>query len=235
MKARLPIVLIAGLNCSLRLYAEQLPALWQLGPVSVADHCRDDTMAAIARRILESAPPRFAVVGLSMGGMIAFEMVRQAADRIAALGLLATSARPERPEQSERRLAHIALAQQGRFAEVAEEMFSLLSLRAERGEPQALQFIRRMAEETGPAAFVRQQQALMHRADSRPTLAAIRCPTLVLVGEEDRLTPPRLAHEMAEGIAQTRLEIVPQCGHLCTFDQAERVSAVLVDWLRQCL
>ena len=89
----LPVILVPGLNCSARLYAEQVPALWQFGPVTIADHRRDDSMAAIARRILANAPPRFALAGLSMGGYIAFEVVRQAADRVAKLALLDTGAR----------------------------------------------------------------------------------------------------------------------------------------------
>ncbi len=94
--AGLPVVLIPGLNCSARLYAEQIPVLWRFGPVTVADHRRDDTMAAIARRILAAAPPRFALAGLSMGGYIAFEIMRQAPQRVAKLALLDTGAREAR-------------------------------------------------------------------------------------------------------------------------------------------
>ncbi len=87
----LPIVLIPGLTCTPRLYAEQIPALWQFGPVTIADHTRDESMAAIARRILAAAPPRFALAGLSMGGFISFEIMRQAPERVAKLALLDTS------------------------------------------------------------------------------------------------------------------------------------------------
>ena len=93
----LPIILVPGLNCSARLYAEQIPVLWQFGPVTVADHRRDDTMAAIARRILSGAPPRFALAGLSMGGYIAFEILRQAPGRVAKLALLDTGPGAEVP------------------------------------------------------------------------------------------------------------------------------------------
>ena len=108
----MPIVLVAGLNCSARLYAEQIPALWQFGPVTVADHRRDDSMAAMARRILAAAPPRFALAGLSMGGYIAFEIMRQAAARVAKLALLDTGARGEAPERTEQRKPLIALAEE---------------------------------------------------------------------------------------------------------------------------
>ena len=118
MSEPLPIVLIPGLNCSARLYAEQIPVLWRFGPVTVADHTRDDNMDAIAARILAATPPRFALAGLSMGGYLALTIVRQAPERVQKLALLDTSARPETPEQTTRRKPQIALAQSGRFAEV---------------------------------------------------------------------------------------------------------------------
>src|ERR1041385_6524386 len=120
-----PIVLIPGLTCSARLYAEQIPALWRFGPVTVADHTRDDSMAAIARRILAAAPPRFALAGLSMGGYIAFEIMRQSPDRVAKLALPDNGARADAPEQTERRKVVIALAKSGRYAEVPDIAFPL--------------------------------------------------------------------------------------------------------------
>lgn len=227
-----PILLVPGLNCSLRLYEPQLSALWSLGPVTVADHRRDDDIGAIAARILAHAPPRFALAGLSMGGYIAFEIVRRAPERVARLVLLDTSARPETREQSERRRLQIDMAQRGRFTEVAPQMYAVLSRPAGLGDARLQQIIRDMAEDTGPEAFVRQQTAIMGRADSRPTLAAIRCPTLVMVGDDDRLTPPALAEEIAHGIPGARLAVVPECGHLSTLDQPERVTSLLVDFLR---
>src|SRR5687767_438516 len=120
MDEPLPILLVPGLNCSARLYAAQIPILWRFGPVTVADHTRDDAMAAIGRRILASAPPRFALIGLSMGGYLALELLRQAPDRVARVALLDTSARADTPEQSERRDRLIGLARDGRFAEVTD-------------------------------------------------------------------------------------------------------------------
>src|SRR5271170_3217177 len=99
----LPTILVPGLNCSARLYAGQIPALWRFGPVTVADHTRDDSMAAIASRILAAAPPRFALAGLSMGGYIAFEIVQQAPQRVVKLALLDTGSRAETAEQTEQR------------------------------------------------------------------------------------------------------------------------------------
>ena len=129
----LPTVLVPGLNCSARLYAEQIPMLWQFGPVTVADHTRDDSMTAIAKRILAAAPPRFALAGLSMGGYIALEIVRQAPQRVVKLALLDTSSRAETAEQTAHRLPVIELAQTGRFAEVPERHFPIFVHRARHG------------------------------------------------------------------------------------------------------
>jgi pimeloyl-ACP methyl ester carboxylesterase len=232
MNGGLPIVLVPGLNCSARLYAEQVPVLWGFGAVTIADHRRDDSVAAIAARILATAPPRFALVGLSMGGYIAFAMVRQAPERVAQLALLDTSARPDTPEQSERRRGLIALAEGGRFAELADLLFPVFVHRNRQGDEALRALVRTMAEETGSQAFVRQQRAIMTRPDCRPLLASIRCPTLVLVGDGDELTPPALSEKIAAGIAGARLVRVPDCGHLSTLERPQAVNRALVEWLK---
>ncbi len=228
----LPSVLVPGLTCSARLYADQIPALWRFGPVMVADHTRDDSMAAIARRILAAAPPRFALAGLSMGGYIAFEIMRQASERVARLALLDTGARAETPEQAERRKAPIALATSGHYAEVLDLAFPIYVHRKRHNDESLKGIVRMMAEETGVEAFLRQQQAIIGRSDSRPGLGAIACPTLVLVGEGDEATPPELAREIAAGIRGARLVIIPESGHLSTLEQPQAVSAALSEWMR---
>lgn len=233
MVESLPVVLIPGLLCSPRLYAEQLPALWRFGPVMIADHTRDDSVAGIARRVLAAAPPRFALVGLSMGGYTAFEVMRASPGRVARLALLDTSARADTPEQSDRRRAQIALAQRGRFGEVLDPLFLSWAHRSRRNDPALRRVVQLMAEETGPEAFVRQQTAIMTRPDSRPDLAAIRCPTLVLVGDGDEATPPDRAAEIADGIASARLVSVPECGHLSALEQPSHVTRALVEWLER--
>jgi pimeloyl-ACP methyl ester carboxylesterase len=228
----LPTVLIPGLTCSARLYADQIPALWRFGPVTVADHTRDDSMAAIARRVLAAAPPRFALAGLSMGGYIAFEIMRQAPGRVAKLALLDTGARAEMPEQTERRKVVIALAKSGRYAEVPDIAFPIYVHRNRHDDAGLKQTVRTMAAETGVDAFLRQQQAIMSRPDSRSGLAVIKCPTLVLVGDGDEATPPELAHEIAGAIGgSARLAVIADCGHLSTLEQPEKVTALLVDWM----
>jgi pimeloyl-ACP methyl ester carboxylesterase len=228
----LPTLLIPGLSCSAWLYAGQIPALWRFGPVMVANHTGQNSMAELARAILADAPPRFALAGLSMGGYIAFEIVRQAPERVLKLALLDTSARPDTPEQSEVRRARIGMAQAGDFAAIPALMFPLL-VHARRREDAGLKVVvEEMAAETGAEGFIRQQTALLGRPDARPGLSAIKCPTLVLVGDGDELTPPALAQEIAQGIPAARLEVVADCGHLSTLERPEAVTEMLAAWLQ---
>jgi pimeloyl-ACP methyl ester carboxylesterase len=228
----LPTVLIPGLLASARMYADQIPPLWRTGPVTVADHTRDDSMAAIARRVLATAPQRFALIGLSMGGYVAFEILRQAPERIARLALLDTSARADAPEQTAMRRAQMALASQGRLAELVEQQFPRLVHRARRTDAALREVFDLMAEEVGAAAFIRQQTAILGRSDSRPTLGSIRCPTLVLVGDGDEVTPPERAAEIAAGIAGAHLVTVPHSGHMSTLEQPQEVTRALLAWLQ---
>lgn len=231
MASSLPLVLVPGLLCSARLYAPQISALWPFGPVTIADHRRDADMAAIAARILADAPQRFALAGLSMGGYIAMAIMRQAPERVAKLALLDTNARADTPEQSAGRNNFIAMAEAGKLSDVVDTLTPRFLHRNRANDEALKQVVRAMAADTGVEAFVRQERALISRLDSRPLLASIKCPTLVLVGEGDELTPPDLAKEIAGGISGAKLTIVPDCGHLSTLEKPEAVNAALTEWL----
>jgi len=227
----LPIVLVPGLLSSPRLFAEQIPELWRVGPVTVAVHTRDDSIAAIAGRILSSAPQRFALAGLSMGGYICFEILRQAPERIARLVLLDTSARPDAPEQTEQRRSQIDMARNGRLGEVADTLFPRMVHARRWGDESLRRIWRTMAQEVGPEGFVNQQTAIMGRPDSRPGLASIRCPTLVIVGDGDVLTPPERAEEIANGIPGSRVSVIRDSGHLSTLEQPAAVAKSMIQFL----
>lgn len=231
MAESVPIVMVPGLTCTARLYAPQIEALWPYGPVMVADHRRDANIKAAAARILSNAPPRFALAGLSMGGYIAFEMMRQAATRVAKLALLDTSARADTPEQTATRKTQIVMAQTGRYGEIPDLSIPRYLHRDRQKDATLTGIVRQMIEVTGPEAFVGQQQAIMSRPDSRPLLPSIRCPTLVLVGDADVATPPELSKEIVDGIAGARYVVVPECGHLSTIEQPNAVNAALAKWL----
>src|SRR5437016_2813276 len=184
MDDTMPILLVPGLLSSPRVYAPVLPALWRLGPVTVANHIRDDNMGAIARRILAEAPPRFALAGHSMGGYIAFEIMRQAPDRVAKLALINTQARPDTPEATERRRGMMQRAWSGQYHAVLDELFPGFVHPSRHGDASLRQLVHDMGDDVGVDGFVRQQTAMIGRMDSRPALAWSKWPSLVLTGDE---------------------------------------------------
>lgn len=227
-----PLVLIPGLSCDAALYAPQWPALAPGRPILVAQHERDESLQAIVERLLAVAPARFALCGLSMGGYAAFEVMRRAPQRVTRLALLDTSAKPATPETNAPREQMIALAQKGAFDNVTTLIWQRL-VAPERLSDEPLRLsVRAMAERVGAKGFVNQQRAIMGRPDSRPGLAAITVPTLVLVGEADLITPPEEAREIADGIGPAaRLITIPGCGHLSTLEQPDAVTRELLAWL----
>jgi pimeloyl-ACP methyl ester carboxylesterase len=227
-----PLVLIPGLLCTEALWAHQMSGLADIADPWVADATQSDSMPGIASDILASVPyERFALAGLSMGGYVAFELWRRVPERIVQLALLSTSARADTPEQIERRLGLVALAKRGRFIGISAALMPLL-VHADRQANRALvDTVKRMAIETGGPAFIRQEQAIMHRVNSIPDLGGITCPTLVMCGREDVLTPLDRHEEMAAGIPGARLQIIERCGHLSTLEQPDAVTAAMRAWL----
>lgn len=224
-------VLVPGLLCTGDLFAPQMAALQDRFGVVVGDHRRHDTMAEIARHILGGAPDRFVLAGLSMGGYVAFEIMRQAPERVEALILLDTSARPDTPEQTAKRQALLALADAEGLDAVMDRLLPLFLAPHNRSDPELVAILCAMAKDTGRDGFARQQAAIVARADSRPTLAKIACPTLVVVGDQDALTPPELSREIAAGIQGALLETIPECGHILTLERPAAVTQAIVGFL----
>lgn len=229
--ARVPLVLVPGLLCDAAVWAHQIRRLADVADVEVAETRRDKSIAGIAKRVLESAPDRFALAGLSMGGYVAFEVMRQGAARVTRLALLDTSAAPDEPSRKRNREHLIRMAQAGRFRGVTPRLLPLF-LHPDRLADAALtESVMAMTARVGRDAFLDQQRAIMARADSRPLLAAIRVPTLVLCGRQDALTPVARHVEIAAGIAGARLSIIEECGHLSTMERPQAVTVMLRDWL----
>ncbi len=231
MPNALPVVFVPGLACSPRIFAPQIPALWRVCSVAVANHARGGDMAAIARRILAEAPLRFALAGHSMGGAIVFEMFRQAPERIARLALLNTYARPETPDFSEFWRGLITRVKQGGYRAMMDKMFAGAVHPSRANDANLKSIVTEMADDVGPDAFVWQVEAIMTRSDSRPTLAAIKCPTLVLTSDTDNSVPSQMSVEIANGIAGAKLVTVPECGHLSPLEKPQAVTDALLDWL----
>lgn len=231
MTEKIPLVLLPGLLCDDTLWRAQVAALNDIAAPTIADLTRDDSMDAMARRVLAAAPARFALAGLSMGGYLAQHIARTVPSRISRLALLDTSARADTPEQTARRRGLIELAEKGEFKGVTPRLLPLF-LHPDRLQDEALTgTVMAMAERVGKDAFLRQQRAIMSRIDSRPHLPRIDCPTLVLCGREDALTPLALSEEIASLMPAARLEIVERCGHLSTMERPDEVNAALRRWL----
>ncbi|HXQ40748.1 MAG TPA: alpha/beta fold hydrolase [Candidatus Udaeobacter sp.] len=228
----IPLVLIPGLLCTGELWAPQIAGLSDLARITVADHGVADDMAGIARAILAAAPARFALAGLSMGGAIALAIMRQAPERVLKLALLDTTAAPDSEDIRNSRLFYIDLARSGRFDEITRDHLLKRLIHPDRlADGPLIEVILRMARDTGVEAFIRQERAILHRPDSRSGLGAIRCPTLVIVGDRDVITPLERAREIAGAIPNSRLEIIAACGHLSTLERPGAVTDCLRAWL----
>jgi pimeloyl-ACP methyl ester carboxylesterase len=231
MGSRIPLVLVPGTLCDAALWRHQTQHLADIAEIAVADHTGAETMDAIAGQILTAAPPTFALAGLSMGGYVAFAVMRAAPGRVRALALLDTSARADEPEMRQRREDLNALVRRGSFKGVTPRMLPMF-IHPDRLKDEALcGDILRMGERVGAEAFLRQQAANMSRPDSRPTLGAIRCPTLVVCGRQDKLTPLAMSQEIAAGIPKSTLVVIEDCGHLPTMERPQAATAVMRYWL----
>ena len=239
------LILLPGLLNDARLWQHQADQLMSIANVSVADLTRSDTIEGLAADVLEQAPTgMFALAGLSMGGYVALEIMRQAPERVSALALIDTSARPDTAEATANRHRLIALAQtdtaeatanrhrlialaQTDFSAVPRELMQKLLYPPHLDDDGIVACVNEMAAMVGKDAFARQQHAIMERIDSRPTLKNIACPTLLLCGREDAITPVEVHEEMAALIPRATLTIVEHCGHLSALEKPEAVTEAL--------
>jgi pimeloyl-ACP methyl ester carboxylesterase len=231
MSARTPLLLLPGLLCDAALWRPQIEGLADVADPVVADLTGHSSMPALAEATLAAAPERFALAGLSMGGYVAQEVLRQAPERVERLALLDTSARPDTPEQSQRRRDLIELARIGTFKGVTPRLLPYLLHPDRLNDAALVAIVTGMAERVGRDAFLRQEEAILGRVDGREDLRRIGCPTLILCGADDALTPPELHREMAHYVRHARLVEVPECGHLSTLERPEAVNAALRGWL----
>jgi pimeloyl-ACP methyl ester carboxylesterase len=229
--SRPTVVFASGQLLTEDVWAPQALALADDYDLIVADHGHDDTIAGMARRLLDAAPQRFHLIAHAMGGFTAFEVMRQAPERVLSLVLIATLAPNDGPAQTERRQGYIRLVEAGNFAGVVEERIPMLVHPDRREDGPLLSVIRHMAADTGAERFLRQQRAIMSRADSRPSLAAIKVPTLLIRGDRDGITTHAHQDEILAGIAGSRLEVIANCGHLPTLERPEETNRLLRTWL----
>ena len=225
-----PLILLPGLLCDAMLWRAQVDALADVAAASVADLTLDDSIDAMAARILAVAPPRFALAGLSMGGYVAFEIMRQAPERVTRLALLDTSAAPDDERAVERRKRLVASLKVGRFLGVTKHILAQL-VHSSHVEGPVGEAVMAMAKRVGADAYRRQQQSTLSRPDSRPLLSSIDVPTMVVVGDCDVVTPLAKAQEISDGIPGSTLHVLKDCGHLPPLERPAETSTLLREWL----
>ena len=229
-----PLLLVPGLMCTPALFKPQLDAFSDSREVVVADHTCADNMHDIARNILDSAPDRFALGGLSMGVYLSLEIMALAPNRVTRLALLDGKANLDTAQQTASRHALLEMADKGNFLAITTQV--LLSRLIAPGNV-TLAGLRdtviQMAIDTGETGFRRQMAAILKRRDYLEELSDITCPTLILTGELDAITPPACAREMARQVPQAVLDIVPCCGHLSTLEKPQTVNVALRAWLEK--
>ena len=231
MSDREALVLVPGLLCDAALWAHQIEHLEDIAECQVGDTRQDDSIADMAQTILKAAPQSFALAGLSMGGYIALEIMRQAPERVTKLALLDTAATPDDDERRTYRRDLINLAERGEFNGVAPRLLPQFIHPDRLQDGNLTDAVMDMTQRVGRDAFIRQQTAIMGRVDSRPSLGGITVPTLVLCGRQDVLTPVERHEEIAAAIPSARLSIVEDSGHLTTMEAPQAVTVMMRDWL----
>ena len=225
------ILFIPGLLCTGALFSDQIQGFVGQRGIHIGDVTGHERVEDMAASVLENAPACFDLVGLSMGGYVSFEILRQAPERVDRLVLMDTSARADSEKQAKRRAALIDQSSFGTFKGVTPRLLPLLIHKSRLEDESVTSVILQMAADVGQEGFVRQQKALLARPDSRANLENIAQDTLVIVGDEDAITPPKLAEEMAAGIPNARLEVIPTCGHLAPLEQPDMTTELVLDFL----
>lgn len=226
------LYLLPGLLCDRSLWRHQIETLSQNYKIIVADFSKGDSISDFADTVLEGAPETFSLAGLSMGGYVAFELLRRVPERIKRVALLDTSPFADEPEHAEFRKSVMELAKDHGLGEVMNTLIPRLIHSSRYEDQELVKTVDAMAHRIGVEGFLRQQTALLNRLDSFADLSAIHCPTLVLVGRQDGLTPVKISRDMAKEIPNSSLVEIENCGHLSTMEQPEAVTAVLRYWMQ---
>jgi pimeloyl-ACP methyl ester carboxylesterase len=228
---RIPLLLLPGTLTDSEVWRAQIDALGNQADIRVADFTTQSTIEAMADDAVAVMPEGpFALAGFSLGGYVAFEVLRRAGVRVRGLALVNTQARPESPEGRPGREKMMALADRD-FARLTGTLIQFMLPPGRQGEAALVTSIQSMMDRVGAAAFVRQSRAVMDRADSRAVLASIDCPTLIIGGIEDRVAPPKLSEEMAAAIHGAQLHLLPATGHISPLERPDEVTSLMVTWL----
>lgn len=232
MSENTSLILLPAFMSTHTLWRPQIEALADIAEIDVVELTPYDSVTKMTEAVLDQAPDRFALAGLSLGGFTAFEIVRRAPERVVRLALVSTTARNDSPERLATRKPQIEAVQSGRFDEVVEGFLNVLQSPAHPWSPEVLDTVRQMVHEAGPECFLRQQNAMINRVDRRDSLAAISCPTIVVHGRDDQSWPLENGEELARLIPGARLSVIENCGHFPTLDRPTETTEALRAWLQ---
>lgn len=231
--SRQPLLFLPGLLEDADAFTQVIEGLRERADCVVADLTRSDTIAGMARDALERVPEgRFSLAGHSMGGYVALEILRRAPGRVERVALINTNARPDSAEATANRRRLMALAEHD-FPAVNTAQLPLKLHPSRLQDTEVTGTIGTMALSVGKEAYLRQQEAIIHRPDSRPMLGDIRCPALVIAGRDDQLMPLELLKELADGIPGATLTVIEECGHMATLEHPATVIAAIQQWLER--
>lgn len=226
-----PLVFLPGMMCDARLFWPQLLEFGTRRAVMVAPINGASSIGALAAKLLEDAPPKFALAGHAMGGMVAMEVLRRAPERVTRLALMNTSPLPETPQLAAEREPQIVAVRAGRLAEHVREQGTTFGLAPSARKGEILNLLVEMAEKLGTETFIAQSRAMQRRPDQQKTLRTTQVPTLVLCGERDGVFPAKRHEFMAELIPNSDLHVIENAGHLPTLEQPQATNAALREWL----
>ncbi|SPH21946.1 Putative aminoacrylate hydrolase RutD [Ascidiaceihabitans donghaensis] len=226
-----PLVLLPGMMCDARLFGPQIAELSADMTVTVAPVTRGERIEEIASGLLDELPARFALAGLSMGGIVAMEILRRAPDRITRLALMDTNPLAETPVVAAAREPQIIGARTGRLEQVMREEMKPNYLAPGPYRHEVLDLVMDMAMTLGAEVFVRQSRALQRRRDQQGTLRKCKVPTMILCGAHDALCPIKRHTFMAELIPYAELEVIEDAGHLPTLECPDQTTAALRKWM----
>jgi pimeloyl-ACP methyl ester carboxylesterase len=233
MDSTVPLLVLPGHLCNGRLFTNQITHLNDVAEFTVADLYGADSVQELASHAIRSMTDRFAILANSMGGSVAFEIMRQNSERVIGLALVGTTARPEWPAQNARRQPAAKLAAEGKFGAVA-EMYAPVFFHPARTQNGAhVRTLELMIAEAGYVGLQNQQAAFSSRPDSRSDLKVINCPTLVLCGRDDIITPPEMSEEIASGIQGAQLMFLDTCGHIPMLEWPDLTTDVLRKWIKE--
>lgn len=225
-----PLVLLSGLLCNEQLWMHQVKTLGTELEIFIPDLTQDITITDMASRVLDEAPPRFSLAALSMGGYVAFEIMRQAPERVVRLALLDTMASLDSAPRAKTRRDLLTLAGSGRFIGVTPQLLPKL-VHPKWVDSSVSELVKEMAGTIGKEGFIRQQQAIIDRPDPYPVIRQINVPTMIVVGADDQITPVSEAKYMHSQITGSWLEILPECGHLPPLEMPQVTTDLLREWL----